>query len=159
MYMEQLSQALSIAAAPIHAQVINNQTVNTGAVDMQKFHRALFVLDVGTTGAGFSLTALLQESPDNVSWFTLAGTTINAITGTSKVATLECRADQLTSTTSPARRYVRCQVTEGNGQNVTVAVIPLGGEAVQKPGSAQDVAAGAPRLGRGQSLVGGGAWY
>jgi hypothetical protein len=142
MYTEQLTQALSVAAAPVHAQTLNNATLQTGGIDMSKFKRALFVVDVGATGAGFSVTALLQESPDLSSWFTLAGTTINAITAQSKVATLECRSDQLTST----RRYLRCAVTEGNGQNVSVAVIPLGGEAVQKPGSAQDHTSVAQRL-------------
>ena len=62
MYTEQLSQALSIAAAPIHAQTLNNASAQTGAVDMTKLRRALFLLDVGTTGSGFSVTAKLQES-------------------------------------------------------------------------------------------------
>src|SRR5436305_799366 len=146
MYTEQMSQALSIAAAPVHPQTINNATQTTGAVDLSKFHRALFVVDIGAVVNGGSVTAKLQESPDNVSWFDLAGGAASANTASSKVITLECRADQLTATTSPPRRYVRCSVAETGGQNVVVCAIPLGGEAVQKPASAQDVAAVAQRV-------------
>ena len=146
MYTEQLSQALSVAGAPIHAQTLNNASAQTGAVDMQKFHRALFLLDVGTTGSGFSVTAKLQESADNSTWFDLAGSTITAVVATSKVVTLEARAEQLTSTVSPPRRYLRCVVSETAGQAVVVCVLPLGGEGVQKPASLNDNVSVAQRL-------------
>ena len=66
MYTEQMSQGLSIAGAPIHSQSLAAATpTGTGGIDMQKFRRALFILDVGTFGASATVDMKLQESPDN----------------------------------------------------------------------------------------------
>jgi hypothetical protein len=142
MYTEQLSQALSIAAAPAHGATLNNAAANSGGVDMSKFHRALFVVDVGTLSAGASVTPKMQESPDNATWTDLAGGGGSAITAASKTMTMEARADQLSS----GKRYLRAVATETAGFNAIVTIIPLGGEAVQKPGSAQDNASVSQRL-------------
>jgi hypothetical protein len=151
MYMEQMSQALSIAGAPIHSQSVAAGTAQTGGVDMQKFGRALFVLDVGAFGASATVDMKLQESSDNATFFDMAVdiptisnvaiTQLLAAGGNNRLATLEVRADQL----STGKRYVRALVTVGVAAT-QLACIPLGGEAVNKPGAAQDVAAVAQRL-------------
>lgn len=148
MYTEQMTQGLSIAAGPIHPASISAGTADTGGIDMQKFRRALFVLDVGAFGASATVDMKLQVSIDNSAFTdlaTLMPTETNvAITqmvqagGNNKIATLEVRADQLPL---PAGyRYVRARVTVGTAATILVCT-PLGGEAVQKPGSAQNVAA------------------
>lgn len=134
MYTEQMSQGLSIAATPIHPQTLNNASANTGGIDMSKFRRALFVVDVGAVTGGGSLTAKLQESTDDSTYTDVSGGSATAITASSKVATLEMRAGQLSS----GKKYVRCRLTEGGSQNVVCACIALGGEAIAKPASAQD---------------------
>jgi hypothetical protein len=134
MYTEQLSQALSIAAAPVHPQTLNNSNQSTGGVDMSKLRRCLFVIDIGAIANGGSVTAKLQESADNTNWSDVAGGSATAVTSSSKVITLEERADQL----SAGKRYLRCNVAETAGQNAVCCVLPLGGKAVNKPASAND---------------------
>jgi hypothetical protein len=145
MFTEQLSQALSIAAPPVQPQTLNNSSASTGngGVDMAKFRRALFVVQVGAVTGGGSLTAKLQSSANGTGgWADVAGSTITAITASNKVATLEVRSDELAA----GQRYVRCTLTEGGAQNVVCGCLPLGAEAVQKPGSANDDASVAQRL-------------
>jgi hypothetical protein len=145
MYTEQMSQGLSIAAAPVHPQSVSAGTADTGGIDMQHFRRALFILDVGTFGSGATVDLKLQESADNSSFTDLAGTGV-AITqlvaagGNNRLATLEARAGQL----SAGKRYLRARVTVGTAAT-TLACLALGGEAVNKPGSAQDITAVAQR--------------
>ncbi len=145
MYTEQLSQALSIAAIPVHAQNAGVGTSDCGGIDMQKFRRALFVLDVGAFGASATVDMKLQESVDNATFTDLAGTgaaitQLLAAGGNNRLATLEARAGQL----SAGRRYLRARVTVGTAAT-QLCLIPLGGEAIFKPGSAQDVPSVAQR--------------
>jgi hypothetical protein len=144
MMTEQLSQGLSIAAAPIAPQTLNNSTQKTGGVDMSKFKRALFLVAVGSVTAGGSLTARLQESVDTTdgNFSDVAGGAATAVTASTKIVTMEERADQL----SAGKRYLRVVLTETASHDVVCACVALGGEADQKPGSSQDVAAVAQRL-------------
>jgi hypothetical protein len=148
MYTEQMSQGLSIAATPVLPQTLNGSgtasasTGNSG-VDMSRFHRALFVVQVGSVTGGGSLSAKLQTSANGTSsWNDVTGSSITAITASNKVASIEIRADEMPSTD----RYVRCTLTETGNQNVVCACLALGGEAIVKPASANDVATVAQRL-------------
>ena len=130
MYTEQLTQALGFVN-PVHPQVLNNGTLSTNGVDMSLFKRALFVLDVGAVTNGGALTATLQESGDQSSWSTLAGSgvSLSALSTASKLYTFEARADQM------SKRYLRLSVQETGGQNVNVCVLGFGAEAIHKPGN------------------------
>lgn len=146
MYTEQLTQALSIAALPIHPQSVGVGSANTGGVDMQLFRRALFVLDVGAFGASATVDMKLQESADNASFSDLAGnsvsiTQLTAGGGNNRVVSIEVRAGQL----SAGKRYVRALVTVGTAAT-TLTCIALGGVAVRKPGNLADVAAVTQRV-------------
>ncbi len=143
MFTERMSQGLSLAATPIQPQTLNNTNASTGngGVDMQKFHRVLFIVQIGSVTSTGSVSAKLQESPDgSTSWTDITNAALTAMTTSSKVASLEMRADQMT------KRYVRATLTETGSQNVVCSCVALGGEAVEKPGSAQDVAAVVQRL-------------
>jgi hypothetical protein len=144
MYTEQLSQALSIAGAEIDPVGQSAGTVTTGGVDMSKFHRAIFVVMVGSVGAAGTVDAKLQTSP--VSNFgsgvaDVVGSNITQVTAGNKVVTLEMRADQVPA----GARYVRLSVTVG-ANAVLIAALAVGGEAAEKPGSANDVTSVAQRL-------------
>ena len=144
MYTEQLTQALSIAAAPVHPQSVAVGTADTGGVDLSKFRRVLFVLDVGVFGASATVDMKLQESTDNSTFTDIAGgaiTQLAAAGGNNRLATLEIRAGQL----SAGKRYVRARVTVATAAT-TLTCLALGGEAVDKPGTPNDVAAVAQRL-------------
>jgi hypothetical protein len=127
-----VTQALGFSN-PAHAQSLSNATASCVGVDMQAFHRAFFILDIG--GSVGSLTATLQESLDNnTGWTTIQGnnTSQASITTASRLVTFEVRADQMT------KRYARLSVTENNVGATLLAVIGFGAEANHKPGSAQN---------------------
>jgi hypothetical protein len=142
MWTEQLSQGLSIGAAPVHPQTLNNSNQSSGGLDMSKFRRVLFIVNIGAVTNGGSVTAKLQESSDNSSFSDVSSGSATAVTSSSKVITLEMRSDQLSS----GKRYVRVNVAETAGQNAVCACIPLGADAVQKPASANDHAVVTQRL-------------
>ena len=137
MYQEQLTQALCFNSNPIHAAA-QTASFTSGSVDLSKFKRALFILDVGAvSGTSPTFDAKLQESTDNVTFTDLVGSNvaITTITTANHTVTLEVRADQLT------KRYVRVTVTiGGTTPSFTCAVLALGGEAIEKPGSANNAA-------------------
>jgi hypothetical protein len=143
MYTEQLTQALAFAGTPTHAQQAS-ASFNSNSIDLQKFRRAIFLLEIGALG-GTSPTvdAKLQESSDNATFTDLAGTNVamTQVTSSNKLITFEVRSDQIT------KRYVRVAVTlGGTSPTAYVCLIPVGGEAVEKPGNAANVAAVAQQL-------------
>jgi len=146
MQSEQMTEALAVAGAPVHAQSVSVGTADTGGIDLQKNRRAIFILNVGVFGSSATVDMKLQESADNSSFTDLAGTNV-AITqlvaagGNNRLASLEVRCDQL----SAGKRYVRARVTVGTAATV-LQCLALGGEAAQKPGNKQNVAAVAQQL-------------
>lgn len=142
MITEQLTQGLSIPAAELDPVSQAAATVTSGAVDLAKFRRAMFIVMVGNVGGAGTVDAKIQQSATGSSgWSDVTGSAITQITASNKIATLEIRADQLSS----GQRFVRLSLTVGTNA-VLIAVLPIGGEAVQKPGNANDIAAVTQRL-------------
>src|SRR5262249_6531368 len=117
----------------------------TFGVDMSKFRRALFVLNVGAFGASTTVDMkLVEDANSNLSTATdvtgtnVAITQLVAAGGNNRFATLEIRAGQNT------QRYVGVQVTVGVAATLIQATA-LGGEAIEKPGNVNDIAAVAQR--------------
>ena len=140
MFPEQLSQALSIPTNPTHAAA-QTASFNTGGVDLSKFERCLAIIDIGAvSGTSPTFDAKWQESVDNSTFTDVAGfnnLSITQITAGTKTVTMEIRPSHL----SAGKRYVRVAVTiGGTTPSFTCAVILLGGEAHQKPASANDAA-------------------
>jgi hypothetical protein len=137
MYTEQLTQALGFCTE-VDPQVINNTGKTAGGIDMSKFKRALFVVNVGAVTGGGSLNfQMIEDVQSSLATATnLAGnnTSQTAFTTANKIVTFEARADQMT------KRYLGLKVTETGSQNVNVCIIGFGGEAILKPGSAQNAA-------------------
>ena len=137
MYTEQLTQGLSIPSNPTHAAA-QTASFNSGSVDMQKFRRALFLVDIGAvSGTSPTFDAKLQESTDNSTFTDLAGAnvSITQITTANHTVTLEVRGGQLT------KRYARVAVTiGGTTPSFTCCVIPFGSEAIEKPGNLNNAA-------------------
>ncbi|HKI31914.1 MAG TPA: hypothetical protein VKA46_08595, partial [Gemmataceae bacterium] len=103
MYTETLTQRLGITAA-VNPQSITSQTVTSGAVDLSKFHRALFVLEVGAVVAGGALTVTLIQSassnlssPTTVSGPSSGNAQLTGLNTANKQYTFEVRADELTA--------------------------------------------------------------
>jgi hypothetical protein len=142
MYTEQLSQALSLAGTELDPVSQGVATVTSGGVDLQKFKRVLFILQVGSVGGAGTVDAKLQQSSQLGSGYAdITGSNITQVTTSNKIVTLEIRSDQLTG----SNRYVRLSVTVA-GNAVLISAVALGGEAVEKPASANDVTAVTQRL-------------
>ena len=103
---------------------------------MSKFERVMFVVMVGAVTTG-TVDAKLQESATSGGTYTdISGASITQITTSNKIATLEIKATQL----SAGKQFVRLSLTVGTAATL-IAVLPIAGEARQKPASAQDIAA------------------
>lgn len=135
MYTEQITQALGFCTE-VDPQLVNNSNKTTGSIDMSKFRRALFVVNVGSVAGGGQLTMqLIEDNAANLGTATnLAGNNVS-MTGfntANRLVTFEVRAGQMT------KRYLGLKVTETGSQNVNVCVIGFGAEAVEKPGNANN---------------------
>jgi hypothetical protein len=144
MMSETITQRLGITT-PVSNQTINSggtATVTTGSVDMQKFHRAFFLVEIGTVVSGGTVTLQLIESasanlssaqaPQTVSNISLTG-----LNTSNKQYSFEIRADQLDA----GYRYVGLQATEtsgSGGHNVAITIVGFGDEANHKPGNANN---------------------
>jgi hypothetical protein len=144
MYAETVTQRIALANG-IPPQTLNNARLNSDGIDMQKSHRALFVLSIGAVTGGGSISAWLQESADNSTWTAndTAGAFSNSggsnvsqtgLTTANQEVTFEVRADQLTT----GKRYVRLQIKETGSQNVLVGVVAWGEEGNHKPNNANN---------------------
>lgn len=141
--METASQRVSIPGT-MSPPISHQTTKTTGSVDIKKFRRALFVIAVGAFGSSATVDAKLQESSDNSSFSDVSSgsvTQLVAAGGDNRLVTMEIRADQLTS----GKRYVRASLTVGTAASLTCAV-PIGLDAIQKPGSGNDDTSVAQRL-------------
>jgi hypothetical protein len=135
MYSEQMSQGLSVADV-VNTQNVNNTNLNSIGIDMSKFHRALFVIQCGSLGAAGTVDGRLQSSANSNfnGVHNIANSNLTQITVNNSLATIEVRADQVQA----GDQFVRCQLT-GGGNSVVVGIIGLGGEAIHKPGSANNL--------------------
>ena len=144
MRTETLTQRLALMNG-VAPQVLNNATLNTDGIDMQKSGKAFFVLSLGAVTAGGSISAWLQESADNSTWtpngqagaFSNSGganVSQTGLTTANQETTFEVRTDQLTT----GKRYVRLQIKETAGFNVNVAVVSFGDEGNHKPNNANN---------------------
>lgn len=145
MFTEQLTQALSIQGQIASQSLGVGVTTLSAGVDLAKFRRATFILNVGAFGASGTVDMkLVEDTNSNLSTATDVSGTNVAITqlvaagGNNRFATLEIRAGQNT------KRYVGVKVTIGTAAS-QVCVVGLGGEAIEKPGNANDIAAVAQR--------------
>jgi hypothetical protein len=141
--LEQLSQGLTVLGQ-LPSQSLGTGTDNSITnIDMSKIQRLLFVLNIGSVGAGPGTVdfKLQQSATSGGTYSDLTGTAITTISANNKVATVEIRADQLAA----GNRYVRHNLAIGTNA-VIIGVIALGGEAEYKPASKQDSAVVAQRL-------------
>ena len=136
MFTEQITERLGIAA-PIYPVILNSTNSNAGPIDMSKFKRAFFLLEIGTVTGSGKITAVLQQGANsnltgaaNLSNTNASMANLNT---SNRAYTFEVRNDQMTA------QYLSLNVAETAGANVTVSVSCWGDEALQKPGSKQNV--------------------
>jgi hypothetical protein len=139
--LEQLTQGLTIVGK------LDSQSLGVGTdisitnIDMSKLQRLMVVGIVGAVGAGNVNLKLRESKTSGGSYQDLAGAAIAQIAASSKVFTLEIRADQL----DPGYQFVQVSCTIA-GAAVQIALVVLGGDAPFKPAKAQDIAAVTQRV-------------
>lgn len=127
MFTQQLKEALSIQNS-IQGSNIQGTQVTT-PINMQKFHRAMFVVSVGVVGASGTVDAWLEESDyANASGASNLATTvkITQIATSNQIASLEIRANQM------SKQYLRCKTVTGVANSI-VSVLGLGAEGHYNP--------------------------
>jgi hypothetical protein len=141
MFTEQMSQGLS-CADKIDPSNAAASTYTSTYLDMQKFRRAMYEIQIGTMAASSTLDANLQSCANSnfassVHNITNSNITqvVNTSTGNTRV-TIEVR-DLQVATQNPGDRYVRLRVVVGTAA-VFFGATGWGSDAPQKPASAQD---------------------
>jgi hypothetical protein len=142
MYTEQLTQALSVADKIDPSNAAAATYTSTG-LDMQKFRRALYEIQIGAMAVSSTLDANLQSCAQAnfaSGVHNITSSNITQVPNTSNNArvTLEVR-DLQVATQNPGDRYVRLRVVIGTGA-VYFGVTGWGSEAPQKPATPQDIA-------------------
>ena len=140
MVTEQLTQGLAQVDQILPSNAAAG-TVNSGGIDMQKFRRAIYVVEVGAMTASATLDAKLQSCSQanfasGVHNMTAGAITQIANTGNNVVVTLET-SDDAVNQQNPGDRYVRLQCVVSTAA-VNFSAAGMGGEARQKPASAQN---------------------
>lgn len=133
MFVEQLTQAL----APYDytpPQSVNNATISTNGLDLGKFKRAIWYVQLGSAGAAGIVAIVPQSAPTSAfsTIHNMTGFSITNMNTTNTVVSVEVRSDQVTQQNS-GDEWVRLNIV-GSGNAVTVGALGLGGEAIQKPG-------------------------
>jgi hypothetical protein len=119
----QPSERVAVVGA-IDPALRDNTTVTSDAVDMSKFHEAMFVLLIGATD--IAVDAKLQESDASAGTYTdISGKAIAQATSTddNKQWVINLKSHELT----PTKRYARLSVTVGDGTTgAHTAAVALG---------------------------------
>ena len=142
MYTEQMTQANAIVAKLDPVSQGTGTTTPMTDIDGSKYRRLLFILQIGSVGAAGTVDAKLRESKTaGGAYQDVAGAAITQVTTSNKIVTIEIRPEQL----DPGYQYVQLSLTIG-ANAVLVGGVCLGGEAVEKPARANDIAAVTQRL-------------
>jgi hypothetical protein len=142
-FTEQLSQSLSLVDKIDPANnATNNTAYSSSGIDMQKFQRCMFEIQIGANTGPAVLQAKLQSSATSnfASAHDMTGGSISNVANTSTNCrvTLETTAEAVQAQNS-GDRYVRLAVTiSGTNAAVVFGATGWGGSAPQKPAAAQD---------------------
>jgi hypothetical protein len=99
----------------------NNATANSAAIDMSKFHEAMFILLLGSVDS--TTDCKIQESADgSTNWGDISGKAITQLGAAddNKQAVINLKTSEMT------KRYARAVVTSGNGTTNLLALVALG---------------------------------
>lgn len=134
-YTENLTQCLAFAADGIHSASQSTSEKLTGAVDMQKFNRVVFLIDSGTLGTSGTLDFQLKGSTTSGGSYTAISNT--AITQLVKASNdnnyvyVEISQEQALLA---GYRYIKGSLVPGTAASNS-AVIVLGALARHEPAS------------------------
>lgn len=145
-FLEPLTQCLSVQDV-LNYQTVNNASVSSNGIDMSKFTRVMYQIQVPSLGLAGTVDARLQASSTstfaavtNITNTNLTQITVSSTVNNNAVATIEVRGDQLAELGNNLR-YVRLNLT-GGGNALTVAAVGWGACAEQGPAQFYDTQTG-----------------
>ena len=117
MYTESLTERFGFNGGFIKPQnIVGGSTVNSDAIDMSRFNRAIGIFWLGNAGPSCSWTMQIQQSSINTTSFTsMSGFVTPAMTSANTLGTVEVRRDQM----AQSMRYLRMQVVDSAGAGTT----------------------------------------
>jgi hypothetical protein len=140
---EYLSQHLAIAADGIHSASVSTSGATTGAVDLSKFRKVLFVIDTGTLGTSGTLDFQVTGSATSGGTYTaIPNTAITQIvkaSGDNKYAIVEVDSGKV-GALNLGYLFIKGSLTPGTAA-ANSAVFVLGAYTRFEPASAQNPAA------------------
>jgi hypothetical protein len=141
---ERMSEAIAIPAAGIRSASQSVGSVSTSAINLQKFRRVAFLIDVGTVGASGTVDFKVQWcATSGGTYADLANTSITQITASSAYAIVEVTAEQVTAV-QPTAQYLKGKLTIGTAAS-QVSVVPIAGICRFEPASnANDASVATP---------------
>src|SRR5437016_4909491 len=120
MYTEQLTQALAVVGVT-HSQSLNGTDTSITNIDISKYKRLLFILDVGSGGTNNVNAKLREAQTSGGTYQDITGAAITQISANSKVATIEIRQDELDA----GYQFVQLSITTGGAAQI--CAVALGG--------------------------------
>jgi hypothetical protein len=145
MYTEKMTEALAILGQLDPVSQGAGTTTPITNIDMSKFKRLLFIVDVGVFGASGTVDFKLRESKTSGGTYqdiaNKAITQLLAAGGNNRIVTVEVRAEELDA----GYQFVQGSLTIGTAASL-IGILCLGGEANNKPGNKQNVAAVAQQV-------------
>lgn len=139
--MQRLSEGLAVVAT-VDPAAIAASTVNTDAIDMKNFRRVVFIVAVGTMGAGGTADfAVYGDTASGGSYATaITGKSITQLTKAgsddNKQAIVEVTAEEVSA---QGLRYIRGALVIGTATS-PATVIALAGGLRHSPASEHDLA-------------------
>lgn len=121
-----LTEELAVVGM-VAPQTVDNAAVNTDAVDLSKFNRAVFILSVGATDTTVDFKLQSDDNSNFSSPTDIPGKAVTQFSATddNKIALIEIAAEEIGAA---KERYVRGRVTVGDGTTgAVISVIALGG--------------------------------
>jgi len=133
-----LSEDMAVVAI-INPQLADNTTVSSSLVDMSRFQKLMFIVNIGATDT--TVNAKLRQAQDSsgTAEEDITGKAIVALTGTddNKQVIIEIDASEL----SDGFDHVSCDVIVGDGATgAHISCVGLAGHARYAPGSNNDLA-------------------
>lgn len=136
-----LSEKVAVGAA-IDPQLVDNNNVTSDYIDMSKFERVMFVVQVGATDTTVDAAIMAATDSGGTSAAAVSGKAITQLGATddNKQAILEINAAEVAAL-SGSKTHVACKITVGDGSTgAYVSCIGLAAEPRFHPASDNDVA-------------------
>lgn len=134
-WTELLTQSLTVAAAGIRSQSLAPGAALTSAVDLKRFRKVLFLVDIGTLGASATVDFKVQAAKTSGGTYSdVTNVKINQVTTNNHTELIEVSADHLQNLMGNGYEFLKGVCTVGTAAS-QVSVTVLGAIGDHEPTS------------------------